>query len=445
MGFRDIYDRFITLLRDTPAETFIGIALAGAIGFASTYYYEKTREAKVPLAFSGIGKIEQVAEQNNRVVGPATRYLTSVNDAVMKVLECSNLAHASLMKRFDHVFASELEMKIDRSFRVRKQELNHLLEGIPSRADKLLSELEPFSDVMSKVSAVNGHFRDSWNDTHIDQYRTEVYLDTEHYTDKDGNSHSRTVTKTRQVYDHTIHTYTYRKTSGENAAVKLDRLVTDHATLKWKEIMPQAVEIDPEGEYAIDSSRGPPTKRVSEDEYRRLTNLWNTGSTLNQNVPAIEITYNRMPSHARSWRIAKSTSKSTWYITYSSSDSGPKEFRVARGAQHDGESIFNLIHEIHSGIQYSKSMAPLLSSKIQELIAVELDSKPGNSKKLSREILGITREMYRRNFKEGMDIYGFRWYIVTSGGLLAGALGGLAGYGLDRLGEERGWFSRRLF
>jgi len=74
----------------------------------------------------------------------------------------------------------------------------------------------------------------------------------------------------------------------------------------------------------------------------------------------------------------------------------------------------------------------LLREKISQYIT-PLD---GNARKLNKEIMNISKEIYKKNFKAGFDVERFRWGMIFLGGLVGTIAGGLAGWALDELGNK---------
>ena len=139
---------------------------------------------------------------------------------------------------------------------------------------------------------------------------------------------------------------------------------------------------------------------------------------------------------------SKKNSKNHSYITYSHSDSGPKEFQIAEITLDHGKKIYVSIDEIINGIDYVQKNAPVLDSKVREFISVELDKKPGNARKLSKEIRSMAKDFYILNFKKGFDVKGYRGEMIVLMGLLGAIAGGLAGFGVDKLAQKYGWWGK---
>jgi len=434
------------LLKETAIEVIIGTFFgAAAFGLISNNI-ESRRDKKIPLGFSEITQIERDAKYAGKEVGPLTRYLTSVNDASMKVFECWNLANNSYSTCFNdrtEYFAKELERKMDPAMKIHHYELYNFLRDLPEQAKSAKKGLSDFIKVKGGIMPVNSDFDSAWDDSHIDSYRTEVYTDTE--TDSEGHVH--TVTRTREVYDHTTHIYTYNKESGERASQRLDLLLAGQKSLELNDSLSTASQTNADGEYAAETSRKLPKNKIKLDAttLMDIASKWKTGSTLFSNLPTIKGRWNNLSGDANEWRNTKGKAHSTSYITFSNSDSGPAEFQIAEKALDDGRVLYSSIDEIVKGIDYSQSHSQTLDNKIREFIAVCLDNKESKTSKskLSSDIRYLTREIYNQNFKNGFDVQGYRWYLVLLLTLLGAGIGAAAGAGLDYLGNEHNWYSKK--
>ena len=433
--------KFVKLLRDTPAEILILASLGLTVGLGIGYKHESDRAKLIPVGFSEISQMEKDSERRNEEIGPMARYLTSVNDTTMKVFECMDIANKRTYTGNNlKSFASELEFKMDPSFRIHKYELYKFLPALPQQAKNALDELSELIEVRNEMNNVNGHFQNSWNDSHIDHYRTEVRTET--YTDSEGHTHTRTYTV--EVYDHTTHTYDYDKPEGEEASKDLDKVIKEHPSIAFTEKITPASKTNADGEYAAETSREKKKGQImfEDKEYMAIARTWYTGSTLMTNLPIIYQDWTALQTDSNQWREAKNTANSASYNTYSHSDPGPKEFQVARLTLDHGLEFTSSISEIVNGIEYVKVNAPVLEKKIREFIAVELDYKQGNGKKARDEIMAMSKKFYTLNFKSGFDIERFRAEVVAALGLAGAVAGGLAGWGVDALGNKY-WFRRK--
>jgi hypothetical protein len=436
---------FGRLLRTTAWGIALMASIGLSIGVTASYHHEHQRADYIPLAFSEMSQIERDAHYAGKNIGPMTRFLTQDNDLDMKIFEAWNGSHHN--KDTARNFATELEFHVEPTYKFHKYELPQLFQSVPQAAQEALDELRPFIAARDGIKGPDQEFRASWDEDHTDYYRPEHYTEEEVIGhDKNGRDITRTVDKTRQVYDHTVHDYDYHRGHGEAASQQLDKLLQSQPRLELAEQLQGASQTNAEGEYAADTSR-PQQKRLSADQYRVVADSWKTGSTLNQNLKDIYRDWTALSADAGSWRSAKTTAHSESYTTSSHSDSGPREFRVAQQALGDGTDLDSSITEVVSGIEQSKANVPALEAKIKQLIAVALDHQKGaDANKLTREVLSMAKDDYTRNFKAGVEVDRFRAGFVALFGFL-GALGGglfaaACKWSADKFGWPR-WLSDR--
>jgi len=198
----------------------------------------------------------------------------------------------------------------------------------------------------------------------------------------------------------------------------------------------------PEGEELIRRSRKKGND-LTESQILEIANKWNTGATIAVNLPTVYDNWNSLKTDANNWRAAKKTATSTSYTTYSSSDSGPKEFQIAETALYHGREAFFYTKEFLRGIEYVQQNAPALEDNIRNYISLVQEGKYSEAKKLRREILYTSREWYDLNFKNGVDVHPFRICMILLSGLLGLGLGISAGIGIDKLGERYGLWEKK--
>ena len=129
------------------------------------------------------------AEALRRPPDEATRFFSSVHELTMTITEAWNAARARGGVSLEEVVKRERLAQIVRELELSGGQLRQRLGGYERLADALPIPL------MASV----------WTYEFDHNYRTETYTTTE--TDSQGKS--RTVTKTRQVYDSTDHTFTF--------------------------------------------------------------------------------------------------------------------------------------------------------------------------------------------------------------------------------------------
>lgn len=433
-----VKDWLKTLFRETSAEIAAGaLALGLAIG-VPVYKHESARANLLPLAFSEKHQLHLDAEYNHETVPPFTEYLTSVNDATMKVFEAWNISRASILDKTKQ-FGSELEIKIDPSFNWHYYKLNQLLQNIPAEGQAAIEIFRPFIDAANATRPANAHFDNSWTERHIDHYHTEYY-------ECGDDKHPQTCS--REVYDNTTHYYWYHPNEGDVAATSLDALLAKFNGLQFNEDFKKPSKTNAEGEYAIEKTIKPKVKgrRMSPFELFFYSTTWGHGSTLKANLPAIMSAWGALHNDSPAWNVAKKTAHDESYTTGSHSDSGPREYQVADAALSHGIQFVSHIDEVVGSIQYSQQHASDLNRLIEQFISIMQEHKvkyKGLSKHpwiLSGKIMSEAKTLYQTNFKEGLDVQGFRWYMVLLAILGGMAAGGVVGFWVDKKGDQNGWW-----
>lgn len=425
-------------LAQTSIEVVIGDVVVSVLGGAVGNAFETTRTHQIPLAFSEMSQVERDASREGRELGPMTGYLTATNDAAMKVFEAWNLTHSEHhMGSQAHNFAAELDIKQD--YKIHRHELPDLLKDLPARAQQARDLLKPLDDTARDMAPVNDQFRRSWDESHTDHYRTE----TRTRTVDDGNGKSHTETYTEEVYDHTHHEYDYHRQNGEAASQGLDGALAKRQSIPNPEQLRTASQTNADGEYAAEVSRKGEARPQAE-QLKAISESWATGATITQNIGRIQQLWGTLRGDAGAWRTQKATAHDDSYNTGSRSDSGPREYQTAQTALSHGTQLSGNIQEVLGGVDYAKANAPVLQAKIRQLIDIELNGAgKGDTSKLTREIMDISRAMYTQNFKGGVDVKEYRTLVVLAWILLGAVLGGLLGAAADRLGNRFGWYRPR--
>jgi hypothetical protein len=436
-------------VKQIPLALMLSTAAIGTAGFMLTNNYELNRDKEIPLAFSEKTQLEKEAAKENEKVAPLVKYQTSLNDSNMKIFERRNIAKSKKNTDFVKAFAKELWE--ERTGNKHNYSLHQLLVNLPEESNAALESMKQYFEVRSRIIPVNSFFESSWNERHIDNYHTEWYTTTS--TDSEG--HTKIETHSRQVYDDTDHYYDYFPQMGEAASSGVDALLSRYPNLKLNERIRRTTKINAENAKAMHTSRARELKDkvLSNVEMLTLGNKWLDGSTFMLFIPRINQHYNEnLTADANSWRSAKQTARSVHYKTYSSHDDGPGEFQVARSALYNGRNIVNLLGQIEQGIVYTRDISPRLDDMITEFIKTsfgpESKEKSARAYKLSEDIMGIARQQYKLNFKEGFDVEGYRTWVVVLGTILGIGLGAGIGIGLTNLmgdNEYRGYGRYRRY
>jgi hypothetical protein len=432
------------ILRDTPAEIAVAAGVLSAAFIWHGYNKEDGKRGQIPVAFSEIGQTKRVLGYRGLQVPPLTYYFSLVNDTDMQVFEANNEGYkwgwAKSWAKNNRI-AYEMEKKVEPTMKVHTQ-IPEYAAQIPAVADAALKSLAPVITASEAIKPALTALDQAWDDHHNDVYHTEVYFETVCSSDGKGGQSCSPQMRTREVYDYTVHTYTYDKEQGELAAALLKDFQQKHPSIHIDEQLLLVYETNAENEWAIRESRKhmPGYTPPKGDDYVNLANTWATGSNYNVLIPKAYEDHKELLAITPQWEEAAPAASSTRYRTYSHSDSGPQEFQIAEAALRYAVDMVDKIDRTSGGIQFAKDNIPLLSRKIQEFVNVELHGAPGNSSRLLSEIMDLGRETYDRNFAAGFDTQPFKVYKIILWGLAGLLIGAGAGAGVDYYSGRKKWW-----
>lgn len=415
------------LIHDTPAEIVVSAALLMTVGGVAFDNYYRANNGLIPISFSEFGKTYKAYADKGLEAPVLTRMYSRSNDFAMKIFESANEAFERGNDHDD--FARELETRIDPALRVYRQ-LPDMVPDLQKDSKEALQRISLLLNAARDAGTFIEPMQKSWEDDHDDVYKTVHYTET--VCDAD-NKNCREEPRTRQEYDYTIHTYEYFPQYGNQGAQNLKAFLEKYPTLQITERLELAKKTDVFNEYAIERSMKKELKGQIPTPEQSLSyaNTWATGSTFSAMHPVITSNHDQLLQKSPQWDKARLTARSDRYQTSSPSDSGPREFQLARGIVSDGRDIVTATYKISSGIQFMGNNAQVLVDKIKEYIGVVLDKKPGDADKLRTEIMDLTRTAYNMNFVNGHDVRPFKWEVVVGVVIGLGVIGGLKGWGLD--------------
>lgn len=424
------------VLKNTAAEIYICAGLCGLIGGGIGLNYTLKNSRYIPLAFSEIGQIERNAEKEGIKVGPVTAYELRVNDLCMKIFEAENDANEfsfSTNQRFYSNIYDALTLR-----NIYKYNLKNLLDSTPSYIPKVREKLNNYYVVGKDLTSVNKNMDAAWDEDHDDVYRPEVRTRT--YTDSNGNT--QTETYIEMVYDYTIHTYDYDKRAGEAGHKNLEEMFRKNSSLSINEKILKTNKTNADGEYVAEKSRKKKSdEKFNEEDFVNIANTWFSGSTILNNCDFINKNYDVLKNQASNWAVAKNSSKSERYKTYSHSDSGPKEFQIAENVLENGKSIKYAIDEVFYSLDNTDKNISKLRSTLEKLTEEGYIKNKKSGKKLRKEVMNITKEIYKDNFKKGVDV-DFNGLAILLGLVLGGFAGGLIGAGIDHLTDKNDFYDK---
>ncbi len=427
------------LVFKTRVEIVAGVFAAGTLAGVLSYRDNKKKEAHLPVAFSEIEDIIARAERDGRAVSPLTMEYAVTNDIAMKLFEANNDA---LAKDAGHAaFARELERHMDKS-QATHATIDAYAQMMPQITQKALLALEKPIGAARYVSPLSAAFEAAWDDSHHDHYRTEFYPVT--VCSGSGKSRScRTETRSRQVYDHTTHTYTYHPEDAARAQALLAAMLRTYPDMILADRLDTATAVNADNQNAILKSMsglfddGSP----SSHELLRVANTWAHGANFTKYFPEVVKAHKNLAGLQWEWNAAMGTASSQRYDTRSRLDAGPAEFQLAAQGIAQGAALEKNTNDITAGILFADKNVPLLNSKIKQYIDAVLHGGEGDPDALRKEIMKLGPAIYQENFKEGFDVYPFKWSTVLLltlvGAALGAGLGAGADHGLNSLAARR--------
>lgn len=410
----------------------LGTTMLGGIFYHHSYGTQDEKSHRIPLTFSEISKTTRNLAREGKTVPPLTRLYSVTNDVSMKVFEAHNLSH-SMWDGSTYHFAYELEKKIEPTMRIHKL-IGDYAKDLPADSRAATQALGKQAKAAKDLPSITMELSDTWDDNHHDVTRTEYY--TEDVCDSKNNCHSEL--RSREVYDHTNHSYEYYAQHGEAAARLLVDFIRNHPDMNLAEQLVRVTSTEAENESAIRHSFAEYLgKYPSTAEYVRAANIWATGSNLSVYMPVVKSNFAELQRLTPLWNAAKKTAHDERYSTNSHSDAGPQEFQISESAQQHSAAMDAAIHKITDGIEFAGRKIPLLDKMAKECVNAALHHGPGDPEKLCPAVLTLAKEIYKKNFEGGVDIEPFKWEQVLLWTLLGMALGAAAGAGVNKVIDYR--------
>jgi len=424
------------LFRETAAEVVI-FGLIGAASLGTLKYLEEIRR-EIPLGFSEISQIEEIAKEQEREVEPLNWFFPTASDTVMKIFECRNESMDNANWR--STFAAELQDRIDPSMKIHRRELTDLFDEMPRNASRALQALSHFDDAQRRIQSVSTHLAKAWDDDHDHHYKTVWTICTRTTTDSEGKISTETYPCTKQEYDYTVHTYTYKPKEAQAALRELQALFRTHPSLEYSEDTILAKTTHAEGEYAAESSRGLVLegKRLSQRELLAIANAWFKHNGFQMNYSNVRQNSLEVGMHVRELSFAGQRAKSKSYRTNSRSDSGPREYQQNVRSLAFARSFADSIGRALEGPRFVRNNITKLEQKTRAFVEAAYLHGEGNPQQLAVEVLSLSHQWYVKNFPTADGTQPARPGNVMLHALLGLATGSLLGYGLDRTGKRFG-------
>lgn len=421
-------DKLRRLVYDTPIEVALGaVLLGGSLGLGS-YHFQQQKEGQIPVAFSEIGATIESYAARGQEVPPLTVFYSRNNDFTMQVFEANN--NAFEVSRSDEAFAEALEVKMDPAKRIHMQ-IPEYADQMPGNAQNALEALDKLVQAERDLPALIAALDAVWDEDHRDVTHTRTWTT----YDCDSNGENCTTNfHSEEVYDYTIHTYTYNEQAGENAARVLAQFLERHPDLNIAERLVPATEVHTDNLEAMARSMKELLKGnlPTEAQALQFANTWATGSNFTTYMPGVRGGHAGISREAPEWNTARKTAESDEYRTYSRSDSGPDEYQVIERAKNSAVQALQSSRAITSGIRQTAGQSQQLEQQAQEFIDVVQGEREGNPGKLRANLMETARDIYNANFKNGFDVKPFKAWLVAVWAVAGTLLGGLLGYGADQ-------------
>ncbi|HTK84529.1 MAG TPA: hypothetical protein VL625_05525 [Patescibacteria group bacterium] len=430
--FRAIRNFIVSL----PPFVLGGVTLMFAFG-GTRHHVLAQRAGQIPIAFSELGQNVRDFARNGLQVPILTRTFSVINDSVMKILESSNIAFQ--FGNSNEAFARELEERIDPAMKIHAQLPPYAAE-IPGDVDQSLQVMDKLVRSTQELPSVNGELDNSWSHSSYDVTHTETHTD----CSTDSKGVQTCTTTTTEVCDYSVHNFDYDAAHGNAAASLLNAFMARHPDLHIDERLHPASATHADNEYAIERSMRRLLKghMPSPAEFLSFANTWKTGSTFDARTPRIETAHGALKRLAPVWDSARFQAQSERVTTScGASPAGPRGYQIVEAALANGQEIDTSSRRIIDGLTMAKSGIPQVERLTREFIAVALDGKKGDPDKTRDTLMTLSKEIYKANFENGLDVETMKWwdwFLFGLAGLALGAAidGGARAYMENKTGED---------
>lgn len=436
--------KFRDLVYDTPIEIAIGALLVGSMGGYWVYQHNNEKMGHTPIAFSEIESTLQAAKEKGAEVGGLTTTLSYTSDVTMKVIESRNLAWVRAGGEDHKYFAQELETRVNPALK-KHALISEYAAQMPGEVARAMQSLAPISEAAKDAAPVAAHFGRAWNESHKDHYRTEVYVVTVCTSNGKTTTCSPQV-RTRQVYVNTTHSYTYNSEYGAAAAQALGKYLAENPDITVRERLIPAKETHRENEEAMAEGLRAKfkDKLPTKAEILDYANTWVKGSNFTIYLPQVYSGHSTLEKSFAAWNDARTSAQSVSYKTTSRTDSGPREFQVARRAEAAALQVQGAANKITNGIEAAGVLVPKLNAEIVDYVAaVKADRKSSELDARRERIMDTAMSAYKQNFENGFDLNPFKWGMVILVTVLSTLFGSALGTGVDHYintRKRRGFF-----
>jgi hypothetical protein len=435
----------IDSFRNTAIEVLLGAILVTSISTPLSVRYEHLRERARPLGFSEIHQIENEAKEQGKPLSKNVEYTAKLNDTCMKIFEASNRSWIfTLGNDNSKQFAKELLKKMDTVNREHHYDLSSLLTDMPKISKEAMNEAVKITATYSATTTATPLLEAAWTERHNVVSHMKSYTVPVTVTDGKGRSHTRYETRWKRVYDYTDNDYWYHKDKAQAAINAIEQVVNNTKEISWPKSTYFVKKVNEDNRKAILESRTKLDKdiQLTEKDIIDASNIWNSGSTFNQNIGQIISEYNTLASHLAKLKLADTTALPHFYKrTYVEGlHPDPPEYKVAENAKQQTSSLQNICEKTIQPWENTIRSMPELKKTIEDFIFATLDAESTTNKidkyELQTKILSTAEKGYALNISRGFDIKGFRTGMVFLWAFLGSLAGAGLGLGINWLGDN---------
>lgn len=416
------YTRMGRTTRDN-IKMWVAIVLA-ALFFPVTlallaHRHEAIQSRTYAISFSEVEEIECKSEAGNYPLSSLNHFLPLAYDGIMKVLECSNVAvkRSFFTTDYDNFLASELDMRLEPSLRVYKYDLSNLLgeKGYLRRWSdpQKNTDLKQLQTVLACAQRVSLSLSPVWDVNHEDIYRTEYYTTVE--TDANGSTHM--VTQSHEVYDYTIHTYTYHPENSLKALSATEELMR----VPFPDdllIFHIARSTHAENEYAQDTSirRRDMDHRLREGQMLMHTQTWLHATSIPADLRASKsLLCKAVPASFLGWKEICGQAKSVKYqnTNREKEEPGPEDYQAFFRLQSAVTSLCQHTGKVFYIVDFLLSRLEQIGSDACALIKIEKEGGSGSAAKFRDQILKNAEAAYKVGFENSSSPSYYRVWLVA--------------------------------
>ncbi len=448
---REAYQRSEDYVRGlavhTKAEILAGI-MAGAIVLGTIGHENLTLRSNFqPISYSEYEQVEDKAKREGRELNDLTWFYAGINDFTAKIAEAYNWNSIwGVVPEFHRDwFSAKLEQSMDTTGRIYRRNIRDFAKIIPKHARGALAELSDLTTASQESNDLREAFSRTWKYDFDEDGHTEYY----DVCSTDDEGHESCHTESRYVCDNYHHTWTWHPGEGIVASQKLVIAKKRVPEIKRLEIeVPNSTNAWNE-QVIRQSFRRMKKRDPTEAEMLEASRFYKTGSQYELNIGEARSLWSQFTGQdTKTWQKYLSTAKTTSETTGCHSTPGPIEYEFAQDIQGRFSSLIDHEQNITTGIRKAIIEVPKLEQKIKEFFVVQNPTKgahfpeikrseiKSSPRKLSREVISGSRDLYRANIPKGNPDTSYRFGVLSLYILFGGVLGGLAGLGVDALVDK---------